>query len=102
MTGTAFGCMTAPTFPALSLTKGAGANHWDATGWRIKKSGSFGSITAKFKGGKLTGSGTAPPSCAPGVTYKINGTLRSGTLAGVATITLPSQTATTTFNAVKS
>src|SRR3954453_18795539 len=54
MTGTAFGCQTAPTFPALSLTKGSGANHWDATGWRVKKSGSFGSITPRVQGGKLT------------------------------------------------
>ena len=99
--GTGFGCPTVPSFPAVSLTKGSGANHWDATGWRLKKSGSFGSINVRFSGGKLTGTGKAPPSCASGVTYKIDGTIRAGTINGTATINLGTQTAKTTFNAVK-
>ena len=99
--GTGFGCQTVPSFPAVSLTKGSGKNHWDSTGFRIKKSGDFGSIDVKYFGGKLTGTGKAPPACAPNVTYKIDGGIRAGSVYGTATINLGSRTAKTTFDAVR-
>ena len=100
--GSGFGCQTVPGFPAVSLTKGSGKNHWDATGFRIKKSGDFGSVDVKYFGGSLTGTGKAPSSCAPNVTYKIDGGIRTGSVYGTAVITLSNgQTARTTFNAVK-
>jgi hypothetical protein len=100
--GNGFGCPSVPGLPAVKLAKGVGANHWSGGGFRVVKSGSFGSIDATYvaKSGKLSATGKAPASCAAGVTYAISGSWKAGTLKGTATINLVGgQKATTTFTA---
>lgn len=101
--GTGFGCPAPPAFPASgwTLAKGRGVNHWDAAGFRLRQAGDFGSIDIRYvaRTGALKGTGTAPPSCAPGVTFRIAGWLKRGRLNGTATIDVGDRNAATTFTA---
>ena len=86
-----------------TITKGSGNNHWNAKGFRLKlNSPAYGTFTVSYsqKTKRLTGSG-GNPSCAPGVTWKLDGKLTKSAFTGTVTITLPSQTATSTINATR-
>jgi hypothetical protein len=99
--GQGFGCPGVPPIVAISLSEGKGANHWNAAGFRLLHSGAFGSVDARYDNARHTirATGTGPPACAAGVSYRIAGTLRGGVLDGSATITLPTMTAQATFHA---
>jgi hypothetical protein len=99
--GQGFGCPGVPPIVSISLTRGKGANHWNAAGFRLVRLGAFGSVDARYDDARHTirATGTGPPSCAPGVSYRVVGTLRAGVLNGTATITLPTMTAQATFHA---
>ena len=88
--GNTFGC--APPAPqAFTLTKGSGANHWNAAGFSIAGSNpAFGDFAATytFKGGSITASGRNL-ACAPGLSFTVNGAFAAKTFTATATITLP-------------
>src|SRR5438132_484377 len=73
--GTVFGCPSVPPEATPALPKGAGPNHWSATGFLIKgASKDFGALTLTYKSasGSLTGSGSNPP-CAQELSWTVAG-----------------------------
>jgi hypothetical protein len=101
--GNALGCPDSPAERTPMITKGSGKNHWNAKGFRLKlTSPAYGAFNVSYsqKTQKLTGTG-GNPSCAPGVTWKLDGKLTKKAFTGTVTITLPSQTATSTINATR-
>ena len=94
--GTVFGCASVPPESSTPLPKGAGVNHWSATGFAIKgASKDFGALTLTYKSasGALTGTGSNPP-CAAGLSWSI-----AGKFAGKVNIELASgQTAVSDIN----
>lgn len=99
--GQAFGCPGLPPIAAISLTKGRGANHWNAAGFRLVRNDAFGNVRATYdhRRGTIRAVGTGPPSCAGFVSYVVTGTLRRGVLNGTADITLPGLEVGATFHA---
>ena len=97
--GNTFGC--APPAPqTFTLTKGAGPNHWSATGFSIAGSNAaFGDFAATYvyKGGTITASGKNL-ACAPGLSFTVNGTFTAKAFAATATITLPNGGGTAVTN----
>ena len=88
--GNVFGCADPPAESAKPLTKGAGANHWSATGFVIKgASNDFGALTLTYKAatGALSGGG-ANPKCTPGLSWTIAGKFSGKTFTGKVNITL--------------
>jgi hypothetical protein len=101
--GNALGCPDPAAERTPTITKGSGNNHWNAKGFKLKlNSPAYGSFNVSFsqKTHKLTGTG-GNPSCAPGVTWKLDGKLTKTAFTGTVTITLPSQTATSKINATR-
>jgi hypothetical protein len=101
--GNALGCPDPAADKTPTITKGSGNNHWNAKGFKLKlNSPAHGKCNVSYsqKTQKLTGTG-GNPSCAPGVTWKLDGKLTKKALTGTVTITLPSQTATSTINATR-
>jgi hypothetical protein len=88
--GTVFGCASVPPESSTPLPKGAGVNHWSATGFAIKgASKDFGALTLTYKSasGALTGSGSNPP-CAAGLSWSIAGKFAGKTFTGKVNIKL--------------
>ncbi len=99
--GSVFGCASVPPESTTPLPKGAGANHWSATGFAIKgASKDFGALTLTYKSatGALTGNGSNPP-CAAGLSWSIVGKFKGKTFAGKVNIKLAiGQTAISDIN----
>jgi hypothetical protein len=99
--GSVFGCPSVPPESTKPLPKGAGVNHWSATGFAVKgASKDFGvlKLTYKSASGALTGSGSNPP-CATGLSWSISGKFAAKTFTGKVNIKLASgQTAISDIN----
>jgi hypothetical protein len=101
--GNALGCSDPAAERTPTIKQGTGDNRWNAKGFRLKlNSPAYGAflVTYSQRTQKLTGSGGNPP-CAPGVSWKLDGKLTKTSFTGTVTITLPSQTATSTINATR-
>jgi hypothetical protein len=101
--GNALGCPDTPPERTPMITRGRGKNHWNAKGFKLNlNSPAYGAFNVSYsqKTKKLTGTG-GHPSCAPDVSWKLDGTLTKGAFRGTVTITLPNQTATSTINATR-
>ena len=88
--GNVFGCEDPPPGKG-GITKGTGANHWNAVGFTIKNASPvFGTTTLVYTHAnkKLRGNGMNP-TCNPGLKWKIDGTFSGKTFAGTIQITLP-------------
>ena len=73
--GNVFGCPNPAPETAAPLTKGTGANHWNAAGFNAQQSSKLLGTTKLlyvFKTGKLTGSGSAP-TCNANINWTVNG-----------------------------
>ncbi|HEX6457661.1 MAG TPA: hypothetical protein VF032_01985 [Thermoleophilaceae bacterium] len=100
--GNALGCPDPPAQHTPTITKGSGKNHWNSKGFRLHLiSPSYGTFTVTYvdKTHKLTGSG-GNPSCAPNVTWSLDGTLTHSAFTGSVTIDLGNgQTASSSLTA---
>ena len=99
--GNALGCPDPAPEHTPTITKGKGNNHWNAKGFRLHlNSPAYGSFSVKYvdRTHKLTGIG-GNPSCAPDVTWELDGKLTHASFTGTVTIHLPSGTATSTLTA---
>lgn len=86
--GNIFGCPPQPAL-TLTITAGSGANHWDASGFRIQVTGpSGGSISVNYDFATQTLSGNGRPGCRPGVTWTLKGGFNGVTFNGQMTTTL--------------
>jgi hypothetical protein len=88
--GDVFGCAD-PASEGKTITKGKGANHWNALGFNVTaKSKAFGNLTLTYNNVKktLTGGGGKPP-CNPRLTWRITGKFTGKTFAGTVNIKLP-------------
>jgi hypothetical protein len=101
--GNVFGCESPPA-AIFSMSKGKGANRYNATGFKVARSTeAFGRVTGTYKhsNNSLTGNGKAPP-CRPGITWTLTGKLTASKFTGTAKIKLETgQTATTKITAKK-
>ena len=88
--GNVFGC-TNPPADGVTLTKGAGANHWGAAGFVVKgTSKAFGNLTLTYNNAKKTIVGNGGnPTCNPGLTWRINGKFAGKTFTATVHIHLP-------------
>jgi hypothetical protein len=92
--GNVFGCADPPKEGTKPLTKGTGANHWNAKGFTIQGSSkAFGALKLTYAAAtrKLSGGGGNPP-CAAGLTWSVSGTFSGTTFTGKVNITLPDKT----------
>jgi len=100
--GNALGCPDPAAEHTPTITKGTGDNRWNAKGFKLHLiSPAYGTFTVTYvyKTHKLTGTG-GNPSCAPGVTWSLDGTLTHASFNGTVTINLPNQPpATSTLTA---
>jgi hypothetical protein len=92
--GNVFACSDPPAESTKPMTKGTGANHWNARGFKINgASKAFGALTLTYVSatGMLAGSGGNPP-CATGLSWTISGKFSGKTFAAKVNITLPDKT----------
>jgi hypothetical protein len=89
--GNELGCTDPPPEHTPTITRGKGDNHWNQKGFKLHliapAYGTF-SVAYSQKTHKLTGSG-ANPSCAPGVSWQLDGSLTRASFTGTISITLP-------------
>lgn len=86
--GNVFGCPD-PAPGSGALTKGAGANHWNAAGFVVKRSTpEYGATTFVYTHAnkKLRGNGTVG-TCNPGLKWQMDGAFAGATFAGTFSIT---------------
>ncbi len=89
--GNVFGCPDPNPESTKPLTKGAGPNHWNPSGFKIKGvSKAFGTLqliythaTKRLKGGGSN------PNCAMNLAWVVDGTFAGNTFTGTVNITLP-------------
>jgi hypothetical protein len=88
--GNVFGCSNPPADGA-TLTKGTGANHWNAIGFVIKgKTKAFGALTLTYNNIKKTIVGNGGnPTCNPGLTWRMSGKFTGKAFNGTVYIKLP-------------
>ena len=90
------------TLQTKLVRKGKGDNHWNSKGFRLHlNSPAYGIFAVKYvdKTHKLTGSG-GNPSCAPGVTWTLDGKLTHAAFTGTVSIKLAhGQTASSSLTA---
>src|SRR5919204_5555039 len=88
--GNALGCPDPAAEHTPMITKGRGDNHWNSKGFTLhlisQAYGTF-KVTYVDKTHKLTGSG-GNPSCAPNVTWSLDGKLTRGSFNGTVSINL--------------
>ena len=88
--GNALGCSPQAPEHTPTITKGKGQNHWNAKGFTLHlTSPAYGEFIVKYsqKTHKLTGSG-GHPSCAPAVTWALDGKLTHAAFTGSVSIDL--------------
>jgi hypothetical protein len=88
--GNELGCPDPSPEHTPTITKGKGDNHWNKKGFRLHLiSPAYGTFTVTYslKTHKLVGTG-ANPSCAPGVSWQLDGTLTRAAFTGNVTIKL--------------
>lgn len=102
--GTALGCPDPAPERTPTISKGKGDNHWNRKGFRLHlNSPAYGAFLVTYNAHthKLTGSG-GKPSCAPAVTWKLNGKLTRTSFNGSVSIDLGNgQTASSTLTAAR-
>jgi hypothetical protein len=101
ITGNTFGC-TAPGPQTFTLPAGPGPNTWNAQGFTIQNPNpAFGTmnITYSWPAGTLTGGGQSP-SCAPGISWTINGAFTATAFNATAHIAIPGGIQATTVVAL--
>ncbi|HSS80972.1 MAG TPA: hypothetical protein VLK24_07240 [Gaiellaceae bacterium] len=88
--GNVFGCADPPA-DGVTLTKGAGANHWGPAGFLIKGSSkAFGKLALTYNNARKTIAGSGSnPTCNPGLTWKVSGKFVGKTFNGTVNIHLP-------------
>ncbi len=100
--GTALGCPQQPGEHTPTITKGSGDNRWNSKGFKLHlTSPAYGEFRVKYvdKTHKLTGSG-GNPSCAPGVSWTLDGKLTHSAFTGTIAIKLANgQTASSSLSA---
>lgn len=102
--GNVLGCPDPPA-ETVTLTKGSGADKWNARGFKVdEQTQAFGElkITYKHRGKSFTGSGGKPPCRPDEVTFTLKGKLTSTRFTATVTIQLPGQTAVADLTATKS
>jgi hypothetical protein len=91
--GNVFGCQDPPAEKG-GITKGSGANHWNARGFVIKRrSNAFGTLKITYSHARrtLTGNGTNP-TCNNGLRWSLSGRFEGKKFTGTVNITLPDGT----------
>lgn len=100
--GNELGCPDPSPEHTPTITKGRGDNHWNRKGFRLHLiSPAYGNFTVTYsqKTHKLLGTG-ANPSCAPGVSWQLDGKLTHAAFTGKVTIKLANgQTASSSLTA---
>jgi hypothetical protein len=88
--GNELGCPDPAPEGTPVITKGSGNNHWNKKGFKLHLiSPAYGTFTVSYshKTHKLTGSG-GNPSCAPGVSWQLDGKLTKASFTGSISIKL--------------
>lgn len=88
--GNVFGCSD-PKSEGVTLTKGSGANHWNALGFKIvTTSKALGKLTLTYNNVTKTIAGSGgKPACNPGLTWKVTGKFVGKSFTGTVKIHLP-------------
>ena len=100
--GNELGCPDPAPEGTPVITKGSGNNHWNKKGFKLHLiSPAYGTFSVSYshKTHKLTGGG-ADPSCAPGVSWQLDGSLTKASFTGTIGIKLAGgQTASSSLTA---